>query len=318
MYLRPQTWEILKVQQTHRENAPRSARVLQERSRGLGRLRRILKPWRKVVLAFSGGVDSTFLLSVLCDDTARQVLAVTARSQTYPQSQAEEARRLARLFPNVRHREIETDELSLAGFRNNPPDRCYLCKKQLFSALEEIRQEEGFDVVLDGSNLDDLGDYRPGRRALQELGARSPLLEAGLGKKAIRRLSRARGLPTWNKPSFACLSSRFPYGTPITEEALARLDRCEAFLCRKFHGPIRVRFHGAVARIELDPSLFPACLKSRRSIVSYFRKQGFSYVTLDLAGYRTGSMNEVLPQARKGSAAESSEARGKEKTRGQA
>ncbi len=301
------------MQPNRLKNAPRSARV---RGGGIGKLRQILKPWRKVVLAFSGGVDSTFLLSVLCEDPTREVLAVTALSRTYPQSQAEEARRLVRLFPGVRHREIETDELSLAGFRNNPPDRCYHCKRELFSTLEAIRQEEGFDVVLDGSNLDDLGDYRPGRRALQELGARSPLLEAGLGKRAIRRLSRARGLPTWNKPSFACLSSRFPYGTPITEEALARLERCEAFLGRKFHGPIRVRFHGPVARIELDPNLFPACLKARSAIVSYFRKQGFSYVTLDLAGYRTGSMNEVLPQARKGLAGASKAAGETKKDRG--
>lgn len=298
------------------ENARRQpARAPLAGSGGIGRLRQILKPWRKVVLAFSGGVDSTFLLSVLCEDPAREVLAVTARSQTYPETQAEEARTIARLFPRVRHREIVTDELSLPGFRNNPPDRCYHCKKALFSTLDAIRREEGFDVVLDGSNVDDLGDYRPGRRALQELGARSPLLEAGLGKQAIRRLSRARGLPTWNKPSFACLSSRFPYGTPITEEALVRLDRCEAFLARKFGGPIRVRYHGAVARIELDPSLFPACLKARGSIVSYFRKQGFSYVTLDLAGYRTGSMNEVLPEARKRMAESSKEGAGKEKIR---
>lgn len=303
------------MSRNQQRNAPRAAQTPFAGSGGIGRLRQILKSWRKVVLAFSGGVDSTFLLSVLCEDPSREVLAVTARSRTYPESQAEEARRLARLFPRVRHREIVTNELSLPSFRNNPPDRCYHCKKELFSTLEAIRRKKGFDVVLDGSNLDDLGDYRPGRRALQELGARSPLLEAGLGKQAIRRLSRARGLPTWNKPSFACLSSRFPYGTPITEEALARLERCEAFLSRKFGGPIRVRYHGAVARIELDPSRFSACLKARGSIVSYFLKQGFSYVTLDLAGYRTGSMNEVLPQARKEWARQSEEADRKTKNR---
>ena len=261
---------------------------------GLDRLREALRPYRKAVLAFSGGVDSTFLLAVLCEDPDREVLALTALSATYPESQIEEARRTVERFPSARHREIRTDELHLAEFRNNPPDRCYHCKKELFSAILEIRDKEGYDVVLDGSNLDDLADFRPGLRALEELGVKSPLKEAGLGKEEIRRLSREMGLPTWNKPSFACLSSRFPYGTPITEEALARIDRCEAFLGDRIHGSIRVRYYDAMARIEVDPGVFPTFLEEREAIVAFFKEQGFAYVTLDLEGYRTGSMNEVL------------------------
>jgi len=255
-----------------------------------------LAPLRKVVLAFSGGVDSTFLLAVLGKDPGRKVIAVTALSPTHPHQEQEAARSLARLF-SAEHREITGDEILLEGFRTNPPDRCYHCKKHLFSKIEEIRRQEGCEVVLDGSNVDDLSDFRPGLRALEELGVKSPLQEAGLNKAEIRALSEEMELPTWNKPSLACLASRIPYGTEITEEALSRIDRCEAFLLERVHGSVRVRYHGNLARIEVAPSVFPDVMTHREDMVGFFRQQGFAYVTLDLEGYRTGSMNEVLRQS---------------------
>ncbi len=269
-----------------------------ETAERLERLEALLKPLRKVVLAFSGGVDSTFLLAVLCRDPGRKVVAVTALSPTHPQQERQAARELARLFP-VEHREITGDEIRLEGFRSNPPDRCYHCKKHLFSKIDEIRRQEGCEAVLDGSNVDDLGDFRPGLRALEELGVRSPLQEAGLGKHEIRTLSREMGLGTWNKPSLACLASRIPYGTEITEEALTRIDRCEAFLLERLQGSVRVRMHGNLARIEVAPTAFQALLAHREELTGFFKEQGFAYVTLDMEGYRTGSMNEVLGQTEK-------------------
>ena len=269
-----------------------------EAAHKLERLETLLAPLRKVVLAFSGGVDSTFLRAVLRKDPGRKVIAVTALSPTHPQQEQEAARRLARLF-SAEHREITGDEILLEGFRTNPPDRCYHCKKHLFSKIEEIRRQEGHEVVLDGSNVDDLSDFRPGLRALEELGVKSPLQEAGLGKAEIRALSQEMELPTWNKPSLACLASRIPYGTEITEEALTRIDRCEAFLLERVQGSIRVRYHGNLARIEVASPAFPELLTHREAIVGFFKQQGFAYVTLDLEGYRTGSMNEVLQQSEK-------------------
>ena len=267
-----------------------------EAARKLDRLETLLAPLRKVVLAFSGGVDSTFLLAVLSKDPGRKVIAVTALSPTHPQQEQGAARSLARLF-SAEHREITGDEILLEGFRTNPPDRCYHCKKHLFSKIEEIRRQEGCEVVLDGSNVDDLSDFRPGMRALGELGVRSPLQEAGLGKAEIRALSEEMGIPTWNKPSLACLASRIPYGTEITEEALTRIDRCESFLLERVQGSVRVRYHGNLARIEVAPATFPDLLSHREAIIRFFKQQGFAYVTLDMEGYRTGSMNEVLLQS---------------------
>ncbi len=267
-----------------------------EAAHKLERLETLLAPLRKVVLAFSGGVDSTFLLAVLGKDPGRKVIAVTAFSPTHPQQEQEATRGLARLF-SADHREITGDEINLEGFRTNPPDRCYHCKNHLFSKIEEIRMQEGCEVVLDGSNVDDLSDFRPGLRALKELGVRSPLQEAGLGKSEIRALSQEMDLPTWNKPSLACLASRIPYGTEITEEALTRIDRCEAFLLERVQGSVRVRYHGNLARIEVASAAFPELLTHREAIIGFFKQQGFAYVTLDLEGYRTGSMNEVLLQS---------------------
>ena len=264
----------------------------------LERLETLLAPLRKVVLAFSGGVDSTFLLAVLRKDPDRKLIAVTALSPTHPLQEKEEARKLARQFA-AEHREITGEEIHLEAFRSNAPDRCYHCKKHLFSKIDEIRRQEGHEVVLDGSNTDDLADFRPGLRALEELGVRSPLQEAGLSKSDIRTLSRDMGLRTWNKPSLACLASRIPYGTEITEEALLRIDRCEAFLQGKVQGSVRVRIHGNLARIEVAPAAVPALVTHGEAIVGFFKQQGFTYVTVDLEGYRTGSMNEVLGQTEK-------------------
>jgi uncharacterized protein len=186
--------------------------------------------------------------------------------------------------------------MRLEAFRSNPPDRCYHCKKHLFSKIEEIRSQEGHDAVLDGSNADDLSDFRPGLRALRELGVRSPLEEAGLTKAEIRALSHEMGLRTWDKPSLACLASRIPYGTEITEEALARIDRCEAFLSERVRGSVRVRAHGTLARIEVAPAAIPEILTHGEAVVRFFKQQGFAYVTVDMEGYRTGSMNEALQQ----------------------
>ena len=256
-------------------------------------LHRLLSPYQRVILAFSGGVDSTFLLRILREDARRAILAVTALSATYPESQRAEARGLADKM-GVPHVEIETEEMGLEGFRANPPDRCYYCKKELFSRLEAMRLERGYDVVMDGSNDDDLADFRPGMRACKELGVLSPLQEARMSKQDIRVLSHTMGLPTWDKPSFACLASRFPYGTEITGEALTKVDRCESFLRGRIFAQVRVRYHGPVARIEIDPEAFHVVLQHRQEIVRFFTEQGFTYVTLDMRGYRTGSMNEVL------------------------
>ena len=279
-------------------SSPGRARRTDEK---LERLEALLKPLRKVVLAFSGGVDSTFLLALLCKDPGRKIIAVTAVSPTHPQQEQQAARELARLFP-VEHREITGDEIHLEGFRSNPPDRCYHCKKHLFSKIDEIRRQEGCEAVLDGSNADDLTDFRPGLRALEELGVRSPLQEAGFRKPEIRALSHEMGLRTWNKPSLACLASRIPYGTEITEDALTRIDRCETFLLERVQGSVRVRSHGGTARIEVPPAAFQDLIAQRRELVDFFKEQGFSYVTLDLEGYRTGSMNEVLDTTDQGNA----------------
>jgi uncharacterized protein len=277
----------------------RDRRGTDEAAEKVARLEASLRPLRKVVLAFSGGVDSTFLLAMLSKDPERKVIAVTALSSTHPQQEQTGARDLARLF-SVEHREISGEEIHLEGFRTNPPERCYHCKKHLFAKIEEIRRQEGYEAVLDGSNADDLSDFRPGLKALRELEVRSPLQEEGLTKDDVRDLSREMGLPTWNKPSLACLASRIPYGTEITEEALTRIDRCEAFLMKRVRGSVRVRYHGALARIEVAPESLPVLVEEREALVRFFKEQGFTYVTIDLEGYRTGSMNEVLGPETKG------------------
>jgi len=245
------------------------------------------------VIAFSGGVDSTFLLYAALEALPGRVLAVTATSPTYPKSERDEAERVAAAW-GVAHRFVESNELEIPGFSENPPDRCYHCKKELFGILAGIARAEGYGAVCDGTNDDDRNDFRPGRRAARELGVRSPILECGITKEEIRVLSRRFGLPTADKGSFACLSSRFPYGTPIDEEKLRRVEACEEILRRFGFRQFRVRVHDAVARIEVGRDEIARLFEPEvtDAVHDGFRKNGFLYVSVDLKGYRTGSMNE--------------------------
>ena len=261
----------------------------------LKQLRERLRRIGSAVVAFSSGVDSTFLLRVAHEELGEHVVAATIRSHTFPKRELDEATAFCRA-EGVRHEVIDSEELDIPGFAENPPDRCYHCKRELFSKLLAFARENGLAAVLEGSNLDDDGDYRPGRRAIQELGIVSPLHEVGLTKAEIRALSREMGLPTSDKPSFACPASRFPYGEHITAATLERVERAEQWLLDAGFGltQLRVRAHGDLARIEVPPDDIPRLAARAAEIAAAFKELGFAYVTLDLRGYRTGSMNEVL------------------------
>jgi uncharacterized protein len=266
------------------------------------RLADLLRETDGCVIGFSGGVDSTFLYAVAVEVLGERALAVTATSETYPRRELDEARTLAAEIGG-RHRVIVSEELDIPGFAENPKNRCYHCKSELFSKLRAIAREEGISHVMDGSNVDDRGDYRPGRQAIRELGVRSPLEEAELSKNDIRELSREMNLSTWDKPAFACLSSRFPYGDRITREKLTRVGRAEEALRALGLRVVRVRHHGDVARLELGPEEFTLATNVLRGeIVRLVKEAGYAYVALDLQGYRTGAMNEVLTGVRPGEA----------------
>lgn len=254
----------------------------------------------RALVAFSGGVDSSLLLKVASEELGDKVLAVIARSETYPEREVKAARKLARRL-GVRAMVVETHELENPAFAENSPRRCYHCKQELFSLLKKTAEERSIPYVLDGSNADDRRDYRPGAQAGRELGIRSPLQEAGLTKAEIRLLSRTLGLPTWDKPSMACLASRFPYYVRIEGPALTMVGRAEDILRGLGLTQIRVRHHGDTARIEIKPEEFPKVLvgTGRARLVQRLKKLGYSYVTLDLEGYRMGSLNEPL-KSRKG------------------
>ena len=270
----------------------------QEHAHALAKLERLRERLRVIgsaVVAFSSGVDSTFLLRVAHEELGERVIAATIRSHTFPKRELYEAAAFCRA-EGVRHEVIDSEELDIPGFAENPPDRCYHCKRELFGRLLAFALENGLAAVLEGSNIDDDGDYRPGRRAIRELGIVSPLHEAGLTKAEIRALSRDMGLPTSDKPSFACLASRFPYGERITAAALARVEKAEQWLLDAGFGlrQLRVRSHGDLARIEVPSDDIPRLAARAAEIAAAFKEFGFAYVTLDLRGYRTGSMNETL------------------------
>lgn len=259
------------------------------------RLKSIVREMGSALLAYSGGVDSTYLLKICKDILGDHVLAVVATSETYPAQEIRDAQAMAEKI-GAPYEIIATEELAREEFTKNPPNRCYYCKTELFSKLQEMAKERGLNWVLDGSNYEDLGDYRPGREAAKELGVRSPLVEAELTKGEIRELSRRLSLATWNKPSFACLSSRFPYGQQITPDKLAQIDAAEQYLRSLGFTQVRVRHHEAIARIEVPRDSFPLLLAgdTAESIARKLKEIGFTYVTVDLQGYRTGSMNEAL------------------------
>lgn len=256
-------------------------------------LKNILESLESTVVAFSGGVDSTFLAKVAFDVLGEKSLAVTARSATHFKAEYEESLELAKKI-GIKHQVVASDELSIPEFSNNSPDRCYHCKKVILYKLKEIAQENGYKHVVEGSNFDDLDDYRPGMRAVAELGVRSPLNEAKLTKNEIRELSKRLGLSTWNKPSLACLASRFPYGTKITREKLLSIGEAETFLRDLGIIQLRVRHHGDIARIEVPEENMEKLLNNRKQIITKLKDLGYAYITMDLQGYRTGSMNEVL------------------------
>jgi len=258
-------------------------------------LKKIILEEGSAAIAFSGGVDSTFLFKVCVDLLADKVIAVTARSETFPARELEEARHLAGKIGG-RHIIIDSEELKVPGFSDNPPHRCFLCKRELFSRVTKIACENGMRRIFDGSNADDSKDFRPGRAAAREFGVRSPLEEAGLTKGDIRALSRLLHLPTWNKPALACLSSRFPYYSRITRKRLAQVEKAEQILWDLGMREFRVRHHDTIARIELGENELDYFMRGgkRDKIVRSFKSLGYLYVTLDLAGYRSGSMNDVL------------------------
>lgn len=262
----------------------------------LGRLEEIIRPLGRAIIAFSGGVDSTLVLKVAYDVLGDDVLGVTAVSPSLARAELEEAIELARHI-GAPHRLLETHEVEDPNYAANPANRCYFCKAEVHDALLELATQEGYAYILDGTNVDDMGDFRPGQKAAQERGVRAPLKEAGLTKRDVRVLARHLGLPNWNKPAAACLSSRIPYGKPVTVAALRQIETAEAVLRDLGFRHLRVRHHEDLARIEVSPDDFDRLLAVREEAVRRLKEAGYTYVTLDLLGYRTGSLNEVLRRA---------------------
>jgi pyridinium-3,5-biscarboxylic acid mononucleotide sulfurtransferase len=268
----------------------------------LDALRAAIRRHGSALVCFSGGVDSTLLLRVAVDELGDRCHALTAISETMARAEQADARALgAELGLGARHVVVESHEMERPGFQQNPTDRCYMCKSELLDIARPLADRLGVGAIFLGTNLDDLGDHRPGLAAAAERGAVHPMVEAGLTKVEVRDISKFLGLRTWNKPQLACLSSRFPYGTEITPERLRRVDRFEEELRALGFGQLRVRFHDTIARLELDPAEAARAFapEVRARLVTLGRELGFSYVAVDVAGYRTGAMNEVVPTIRR-------------------
>ncbi|MBR4751011.1 MAG: ATP-dependent sacrificial sulfur transferase LarE [Thermoguttaceae bacterium] len=263
----------------------------------LNKLRDYLKELGSLAVCFSGGVDSSFLLTVAREALGDRVVAVTGVDASVPEREVEEAKAFCK-ERGVRHTIRAVNPLKEEGYRNNSPNRCYYCKRGIFTEAKRVADENGIKYIAEGSNMDDIGDYRPGLKAAAELSVKSPLREAGLYKSDIRLISKAMGLSTWSKPAYACLASRFAYGEKITEEKLRMIDRAEQFLIERGFFEERVRIHGNIARIEVPPVDIPRLVADeiRNVVYEEFKRIGFLFVTLDMKGYRTGSMNATLPQ----------------------
>ncbi len=261
----------------------------------LTELRQIIRQLESAVVALSGGVDSSLVARIAAEELGDRALAVIGESATLPEKEKHEALRLAERI-GIRCRVIRTEETDNLKFRSNPADRCYFCKAELFGKLRGIAKQEGYRWVVDGTNADDVGDFRPGLRANQEFQVRSPLREAGFRKSDVRAAARELGLPNWDKPSMPCLSSRFPYGQPIDIEALRRVEKAETYLREKGFQECRVRHFDHTARIEVEPSKMKMLIEGDilPELIAYFKSLGYTYVTLDLEGFRSGSMNAVL------------------------
>jgi uncharacterized protein len=263
---------------------------VREKNQKLGE---ILRKMDRVIVAFSAGIDSTFVLARAAQELGERVLAVTAASETFPERELKEAIAIAKQL-GVKHEIIQIVEMENPHFVANNPDRCYHCKAGLYASLTRLAKERQIPWILDGANMDDLGDYRPGRKAAKEYGVRSVLQEVGLYKSELRQLAREMGLPNWDKPSFACLSSRIPYGSRITLEKVRQLDRGEQALRDLGFHTLRIRHHDSIARIEVPREEFAKVLSMAEQITNILKAEGFTYITLDLQGYRSGSMNEEL------------------------